>query len=269
MITYSKQPLTFDYLRVNVPSAIAFRPHESVSDRYQFISTLDVFSELQRNGFQCYAASQTNVKLADRYTVAAHQLRFRSATPVKGWSVGDILPEIILHNSHDRSGTFRVLAGFQRLWCANGCAAPIGQNAEIRTRHSGNVGEVIEAVYKVIEEFPAIGQRIQTWQTIELNQSQQLAFATSAAQLRWDDDKVPVDPATLLKPVRAEDTRKDLFTTYQVIQEHLVKGGDRGRSATSTRRRMRTQPVKSILEDTKLNKSLWTLTEKMAELVTA
>jgi hypothetical protein len=50
-----------------------------------------------------------------------------------------------------------------------------------------------------------------------------------------------------------------------VVQEHLLRGGDRGRAATG--RRMITRPVKSVGEDLRLNRALWTLTEKLAEAV--
>jgi hypothetical protein len=50
-----------------------------------------------------------------------------------------------------------------------------------------------------------------------------------------------------------------------VVQEHLLRGGDRGRSASC--RRATTRPVKSVAEDLRLNRALWTLTEKLAEAV--
>jgi hypothetical protein len=50
-----------------------------------------------------------------------------------------------------------------------------------------------------------------------------------------------------------------------VVQEHLLRGGDKGRAATG--RRITTRPVKSVGEDIRLNRALWTLTEKLAEAV--
>lgn len=266
---YNKDGLTIETIQRVAPSVFATQPYSDVSNRYSFIPTYKILEELLSKGFMCVSAEQSNVKIADKHDFTAHNLRFRLPSDSLQWKVGDVFPEVLLNNSHDRSRTYRVMAGFWRLWCANGCAAPIGTNSELRTRHAGDVSEVVDATYKVLEDFPAIGDTIQRWKAIEINPDQQRAFALSAAQLRWDEEKVPVSASTLLARTRSQDQSPDLFTTYQVIQEHLTKGGQRGTSTGRTRRRMRTQPVKNILEDTKINKALWTLTQKMEELVTA
>jgi hypothetical protein len=64
---------------------------------------------------------------------------------------------------------------------------------------------------------------------------------------------------------RPEDRKADLGTTTSVVQEHLLRGGDRGRASTG--RRTTTRPVESVGEDLRLNRALWTLTEKLAEAV--
>ncbi|MFZ8887334.1 MAG: DUF932 domain-containing protein, partial [Steroidobacteraceae bacterium] len=58
-----------------------------------------------------------------------------------------------------------------------------------------------------------------------------------------------------------------LWNTYNVIQENLLKGGQRGRATTG--RRMTTRPVTGIQQDVKLNRALWSLAEKMADLKAA
>jgi hypothetical protein len=49
------------------------------------------------------------------------------------------------------------------------------------------------------------------------------------------------------------------------VQVHLLRGGDRVRSASG--RRTTTRPVKSVAEDLRLNRALWTLTERLAAAV--
>jgi hypothetical protein len=49
-----------------------------------------------------------------------------------------------------------------------------------------------------------------------------------------------------------------------VIQENVIKGGVRQRRSDGSR--IRSKEVKSIDEDTKLNRMLWSMTAKMAEL---
>ena len=62
--------------------------------------------------------------------------------------------------------------------------------------------------------------------------------------------------------------RADLWTTFNVVQENIIRGGLRGRKRGSNgrMRNMTTRPVKALDRNIKLNQALWVLTEKMAEL---
>lgn len=63
---------------------------------------------------------------------------------------------------------------------------------------------------------------------------------------------------------RFEDRDPSLWTTFNVVQENLIRGGLKG--VGSTGRNMTTRAVASVHENVKLNKALWNLTQKMAEL---
>jgi hypothetical protein len=52
--------------------------------------------------------------------------------------------------------------------------------------------------------------------------------------------------------------------SFQRIQEHLTRGGLRGRTAQG--RRMRTREVAGIDRNVALNRALWVLAEKMRRL---
>jgi len=62
----------------------------------------------------------------------------------------------------------------------------------------------------------------------------------------------------LLTPVRYGDAGVDLWTTFNVVQEHLVRGGDRYMGYTEGMgvRRNRTRPVGGLNEGQKLNNGL-------------
>ena len=72
----------------------------------------------------------------------------------------------------------------------------------------------------------------------------------------------------MLAPRRRADVSNDLWMTYNVVQENAVRGGLRGftRDGNGRPRRVQTREVKGIDQDVKLNRALWTLTQKMAEL---
>jgi hypothetical protein len=138
-------------------------------------------------------------------------------------------------------------------------------HGSISVRHSGGgdfQNRVIDATFQLMEDAPRTLEKIETWKQIELAPLQREAFATAALELK---PTKAVTPSQLLVPRRSEDRAADLWTTTSVVQEHLLRGGDRGR--TTTGRRTTTRPVKSVGEDLRLNRALWTLTERLAELV--
>jgi hypothetical protein len=55
------------------------------------------------------------------------------------------------------------------------------------------------------------------------------------------------------------------MTKATQLREHLVRGGVQG-TTPGTGRRTHTRPVEGVAENTKLNRALWTLAQKMAEL---
>jgi hypothetical protein len=79
-------------------------------------------------------------------------------------------------------------------------------------------------------------------------------------------------PAHLLNPRRRDDAGSDLWSTFNRIQEHVIKGGDRARDYTANNgrgRNVRSREVKSISGNVNLNKAVWTLAAQMAELKNA
>ena len=76
-----------------------------------------------------------------------------------------------------------------------------------------------------------------------------------------------LSPEKLLAPMRYGDAATDLWTTFNVVQEHLVRGGDRylGYTQGMGIRRNRTRPVAGLNEGQKLNKALGALAGEFAQ----
>jgi hypothetical protein len=115
----------------------------------------------------------------------------------------------------------------------------------------------------------------QDWSQINLVQDERMALAEGAHVLRFADAegnvKTPITPAALLEPRRSEDRRTDLWSTFNVIQENVIKGGVHGVgfNANQQIRHVTTRRINGIDQDVKLNKALWILAEKMKELKAA
>ncbi len=255
--------LTLDQVHQKAPSVFATAPWGEVSDKYTFIPTSAVLDRLFSEGFEVAKAAQSRTRIPGKGEFTRHQLRLRmpSASPAV---VGQVIPEVVLTNSHDRTSAFRLDAGLYRLVCSNGLTvASGGPGASVSVRHSGDVSDVIEGVFSVVDQFPAVLETVDAWRGITLNDRQQAAYATAALEL--NPSNLAISPDHLTRPRRREDTAGDLFTVFNRVQENMVKGGLIGRNANG--RRMRTRTVTGIDADGKLNKALWALTEEMAKLM--
>ncbi len=255
--------LNLDQLQKKCPSIFAQKGRDDTSCKYGFIPTLSVIQGLEKEGFYPVKAAQQG-----KADYAKHMIRFRhhSYDHNNQLFLNDaIFPEIILVNSHDRSSSYQLRAGIYRLVCSNGLVA--GTDMFLRkVRHSGQVIEkVVGAANDLLEVFPLSITKVEEWKEIDLNPEMKKVFAETAIGLKWDTDNIPVKSEQLLIPQRRADTNNDLWTTYNVIQENMIKGGIRYRNPEGEKNK--TRAVNSIAENVRLNTALWSLTEKMAELL--
>jgi hypothetical protein len=263
--TTPARTLDDDQLRRSVPSVFATSPWGAMSGRYRMVPTIDVVGTLRDKGFLPVRAEQSRTRVPGKGEFTCHMLRFRHADYLTPLAVGAEIPELVLVNSHDGTSAYKFLAGIFRLVCSNGMIVQSSDHGSISVRHSGGSDfrdRVIDATFRIMDDAPRTLARIDAWKAIELTSPQREAFAAAALELK---DTRAVTPAQLLAPRRAEDRKTDLWTTASVVQEHLLRGGDRGRAATG--RRTTTRPVKGVGEDLRLNRALWMLTEKLAEIV--
>src|SRR4051812_11811089 len=155
-------------------------------------------------------------------------------------------------------------------------------HGSISVRHSGGSDfreRVIDATFQIMDDAPRTLAKIETWKQIALSPPQRDAFAAAAMELKPNGAITPgqlltprrahraasaaagrernptgaTPPGHLLPPRRGKDRRNDLWTTASVVQEHVLRGGDRGRASTG--RRTTTRAVKSVGEDLRLNRA--------------
>ncbi|TVP80705.1 DUF932 domain-containing protein [Thioalkalivibrio sp.] len=260
--------LSTDTLRRLVPAAFATQPHAAVSDRYGFVPTSAVIDGLRDEGWFPVRAQQTRVRDYTRRGVARHLIRFRQ-DPARQVQVGDSIAELVLTNSHDRSSAYQLDLGLFRLICSNGMVTPVGATGGIRVRHGKNVvDEILVGSIELVEAVPNIAARVDAFQSTPMSRGESELFAESALELRYGEDwkmSSPVRPADVVHPRRHEDAQdRTLWGTFNRAQENLLKGGLRGQSRSG--RLVRTRPVKSVTEDVRLNRALWKLAERFAEL---
>jgi len=267
------EALTNEQIMVNAPSVFATAPHYEVSDRYGFMPTINVVDALRNEGWMPVDATQKNVRDASKRDLTTHLLRFRRID--NDITVGDSVVEILLKNAHDRSSAFVLHAGIFRMACANGIVIADNTFNKLSVRHGKNiVGDIIEGSCQVIKEVPAICDTVEEMQGTELSPQERAIFAKTAytfAHGERDENMLTSDESIVnqvLRTKRQADTGKDLWTTFNVIQENIIKGGvrtakvnDKGRVRRATKR-----AVKNIDKNIKLNKAIFEMATQMQAL---
>ena len=268
-------PLSDEDIRRLAPSALATEAHESRSDRYAYIPTAEVIRAMRANGFLPMAAAQARARDAGRAGHAKHMLRFRNADarPLAERRVGQVFPEIVLLNSHDGTSAYRVMSGVFRLICLNGMVVADRRGAEVRVPHKGDVvRRVVEGGHAVLDDARRALDAAEAWRGVILSRDEQRAFGEAARLLRFGDGEgnaaTPIAPERLLAPRRAEDAGDDLWRVFNRVQENVIRGGLTawGRDARGRPRRVTSREVTGIDGDVRLNRALWRLAERMAEI---
>jgi hypothetical protein len=274
--------LTLEEMQSRLPAIFAPQPHESRSDRYVYISTRDMLGALMERDFLPVEARVTRSRHEDRQSHAKHMVRLRHRGDFGNGNerrVGDTSFEVILRNAHDGTSSYQFMAGLLRLICLNGCTVSDGTVASVKVLHSGNrqkqLTNVIEGAFTVLDQGPRVIETVKRWQDIELKPEEKMAMAAAARTVRFGDAQghvdTPITAQQLLNPRRHADIGPSLWQTFNVIQENVIRGGLSGRmtDAEGHTRRMSTREVRGIDGDVKLNKALWQLAERMAELKAA
>lgn len=275
--TFQNRPLSNEELMAVAPSAFAVTPWHAQSSRYTFVPTSNVIEGMREAGFLPYNAMQSRSRIEGKAEFTKHLIRFRPQN-VELAQVGDTAVEAVLVNSHDGTSRYEISLGAFRLACLNGMMVAEGLTEIVKIRHTGNIiSDVVAATRNIIERAPIVAETIKMWKTIDLLPSEARVLAEEAHSLRFDEQDTTAPVAErLLQPRRLADNATDLWTTFNRIQENVVAGGLRRKEIPARideetgrfipARRTRTRAVTGIAENTKLNRALWSLAQKMAEL---
>lgn len=246
------------------PSVVQENKFGVLSDKYSHLPTSLLCRWMIDNGFDPVTAVETRVRKAEKQGFQKHMIRFRKS----GQDIeGDSFPEIVVINSHDGSSGIQLWAGLFRIVCANGIVAASETYAKASIAHRGDIADkVITAAYRVVEDAERASIAVKDWKKIELSPMQQLDFAAEALLQRYEKlEEAPIRPRDLLQIRRSEDVNSDLWTTFNMVQEHMVRGtrgyrvNKHGNVAPRTLR-----GISSVARNVELNASLWQIAERYA-----
>ncbi len=250
--------LTETQLRERVPAAFASSPEDGVSKRYSFVPTYKTISMFKDLGWYPTVAKMNSSKLGLDH--GKHMIRFAKKETIL--NVGDVIPEIVHYNSHDRSFSNVTEMGLFRLACLNGLVVADSTLSSISKKHINITFEEIEKICKeAIAQFEILGNKIDDYKIINLTEVEKNTFALEARNAYWGKESI-IDPKALLNTRRTEDEGDNLWTVFNAIQENITKGGISYIAPSDETGKMRnrtTRETKNIVRDFQINTALWTL----------
>ncbi|MDH1270524.1 DUF945 domain-containing protein [Rhizobium pusense] len=259
-----REALDNEALFRHVPAIFAREPHDSRSERYVYVPTIEIVEGLRREGWFPFFAVQAVPRDGDRMGHAKHMLRLR-----RDGGIGKPeAAEVIIVNSHDGTSSYQMFAGMLRFVCTNSLVA--GERfEEVRVPHKGNIQhDIIEGVYTVAEDFPRLIDASEIMKEIQLGEDERRVLAEASLVARYGEEESPIRPEQIIESRRREDVGPSLWMTYNTIQENIIRGGIHGRkrNAEGRIRRSQTRPINGIDQNVTLNRALWTLAEGMQRL---
>lgn len=238
------------------------KPAEHLSQSYSFISTRDILDFVLKDGFYIKSVEKQRCKYIENEGYQKHLVTLEHSSlnkPRTLLNVGDIIPQVLLWNSYNGSCSLNFAVSFFRCFCSNQCVTLHSEVSNIKLKHINlTLDDVKSAIDTSIKNIPLLTTKISSWSGINLSKQQQIDFANNAINIRWANTDNKPFSHEILKPRRSIDTKTDLWTIYNRIQEALIKGGS---FLPITKQSSR--PIKAIDSRISINQSLWKLAEEV------
>ena len=235
-----------------------FKPVDcGMSDRYVTINTERLIREFESRGF-VKRETFTRSSAGSRHVV---RMRSKDSRTVNGET---LFPEIELHNSYNGKCSFSVKMGIFRQVCTNGLTIRAKEFGELfyKTRHIGNEATLAEEItIQFAENLPKLWEIQERLAAYMLTDDQKIELAMKAAELRWKQTFTPEQAAALLKAERPEDDSNSAWHVFNVLQEHVIRGGVKLDGMKRTPREVRDARNNPALNDALFNLVYDTVTQ--------
>jgi len=209
-------------LKELAPAIFAQEPSSRVSDKYNFVPTIDLIKEIGKRQFFPVSAEQQATKDPINALYQKHVVRFRWVHDLDK-DKKDVF-EYILVNSHNARSSLRFYMGAHVQVCSNGLVFGTIEDS-FRIVHIPEYDEMIESsIDEMFEKSLRTKQEIKDAKTIVLTEIEKDKFAREAHQLRYNKKSL-VKPSNLLEIRRPENEKPTLWNVFNVLQENLIVGG--------------------------------------------
>jgi hypothetical protein len=254
------QFLTKEEIQAKAPAVASLQAASNVSEKYVHVPTMELIDDMAKLGWGVADVKQAGSKRGGE-AFKKHMVTFRNENVIiKGEDGETVYPQILLSNSHDGLSSFQFRAGLFRLVCTNGLVISTQDFGSMRIRHKGySFEELKKTVMELVEKLPVTVETLNKFREVTLSEEQKHELAMKAIGIRFGENGAEVDINELLKPVRKEDEGSDLWTIFNVIQEKMVRGNFKYKTAKGRNKTARS--IKNFNRDLQLNEQLYELAE--------
>lgn len=127
---------------------------DTTSKHYVHIPTEQVIDDMAKLGWGVVDAKQVKARKNQGYQ--KHMVVFgNDELFIKGQDGDNVMPRILMTNSHDGKNAFQFQAGLYRLVCSNGLVIADAEFANMRIRHMGyDLAELKTVIQEIVEKLP-------------------------------------------------------------------------------------------------------------------
>jgi len=239
------------------PALFATSPHPKTSQRYAFTNTYDILLHMHNRGFRVTSVmggtSKFN-KVMVRMRNTNHDAR------------NGVAPELVVLDSHDGSSKLKQFMGFITFACMNGCiAGDILYARSYRHLDQDLMAQVMLDLGEIDLYTVQLNQRIDAMRNHKTTIAERIVLADTAINQRFGHENENIDRVAMRRLMlhvrRKEDTETDMFTTMNVIQENVVRGGLAYTNSNHRVQRMRS--IGNVDRNLHINQSLWIEAERL------
>jgi hypothetical protein len=246
--------MTIQDIKSIAPAIFSTSADPKMSNKYSFVPTIELMENFTNEGWELSSVRQNGKGI-----YGVHEIRFRNGELP---AVGDTLVEAIVRNSHNGTTALTVGAGLFRVACSNGLVVPTSTAEQFTVRHMGfDSDEVKRLTESFAKKLPIIQNSVDKMMGKMLTEGEKIDFAKNASIIKWGMGSIPatLNMEDLLIPIREDDNKDDLWTTFNVIQEKFIRGGVEYKSNKG--RKTSLKGLKNIMATNQMNTKLWTLAE--------
>jgi hypothetical protein len=241
-------------IQVKANSVFTNQPYETLSDKYVHIPTSQVIDDMKLLGWEVVDAKE--IKARKRIGFQKHLVIFSNPSFfIEDKEDNKTYLRILLINSHDGKNSFQFSAGLYRQICENGLVVSDAIFEKLRIRHINySFDELQDQIKHMVERVPLISKVVNKMKSTILEDHQIIKLAKNSILTRFGNN-VRLDINELITPKRKEDESKDLWTSFNVIQENIIKGtfnyfNDKGKIRKA-------RPIKNFTQSKVINQELF------------